>query len=175
MWGNFTKNGTDLRPGQFFFGFDPFSWLCWKYSICAKPKTRQRYTFKSLNIGNILYAPNPRQDNVTFSNLQILEIFYSRQTQDKTTQHFQIFKPWKSSFCQRCPQLGRDVRNTGENRCRQIFAKFWYKCWKYKGDYDIWKKLKYSPDFPVTDVSTTFAPVAMWNVLRQRQSSAISV
>ena len=28
-WGNFTKNGTNLRPGEFFFVFDPFSWL-WK-------------------------------------------------------------------------------------------------------------------------------------------------
>ena len=26
--GNFTKNGTNLRPGEFFFGFDPFRPLC---------------------------------------------------------------------------------------------------------------------------------------------------
>ena len=28
----------------------------WKYSFCVKPKTRQRNTFKSSNIGNILVA-----------------------------------------------------------------------------------------------------------------------
>ena len=27
-WGNFTKNGTNLRPGEFFFGFDPYRQLC---------------------------------------------------------------------------------------------------------------------------------------------------
>ena len=27
-WGNFTKNGTNLRPGQFFFVFDPYRPLC---------------------------------------------------------------------------------------------------------------------------------------------------
>ena len=26
-WGNFIKNGTNLRHGEFFFGFDPFRWL----------------------------------------------------------------------------------------------------------------------------------------------------
>ena len=27
-WGIFTKNGTNLRPGQFFLGFDPYKSLC---------------------------------------------------------------------------------------------------------------------------------------------------
>ena len=28
LCGNFTKNGTNLRPGQFFWGFQPFRTLC---------------------------------------------------------------------------------------------------------------------------------------------------
>ena len=94
-----------------------------------------KQSFVCSNTGQVSQQPpNQRQDNGTLLNLQILEIFFLRQTQDKTTEHFQIFKYWKYSFCQRCPQLGRDVRNTGENRWRQIFARCWYKCWKNKGD-----------------------------------------
>ena len=31
LWGNFTKNGTNLSTGQFFFVFDPFRQLCFDY------------------------------------------------------------------------------------------------------------------------------------------------
>ena len=76
-----------------------------------------KQSFVCSNTGQVnQQPPNQRQDNGTLLNLQILEIFFLRQTQDKTTEHFQIFKYWKHLFCQRCPQLGRDVRNTGENR-----------------------------------------------------------
>ena len=34
-WGNFTKNGTNLRPGQFFFGFDPYKSL-WRQNTHLK-------------------------------------------------------------------------------------------------------------------------------------------
>ena len=40
-WGIFTKNGTNLRPGEFFFGFDPFRQLCTihRAALTAKKKT----------------------------------------------------------------------------------------------------------------------------------------
>ena len=34
-WGNFTKNGSNIRPGEFFFGFDPFRWLWGHWLILA--------------------------------------------------------------------------------------------------------------------------------------------